>query len=139
MKGSITKRGENLWLLRVEISRDPVTKKRRQKMLTFYGTRKEAEAELTKMVREVQTGFATEPGKITVAELLDKWLAIAKGKVKITTGQGYLGAVNKWKKTNIAPVPVQKLSPMDIEITIAQMNDVEQSTKAVYCIVLKMA
>ncbi|OAT85184.1 hypothetical protein [Desulfotomaculum copahuensis] len=63
MKGSITSRGENTWLIRYYL---PGSKK--QKSVTFKGSYEDAEFKLADLQREAKTGFATEPEKITVAE-----------------------------------------------------------------------
>lgn len=60
------------WQLVVECNRDPITGKRERTYTTFKGTKKQAEAELRRLVTEVENG-----GIITVSTMrLDDWLKI---------------------------------------------------------------
>ena len=74
MKGHLRKRGERSWAIVIELDRDPVTGKRRQKWHTVQGTKKKAEGELARLLNDVATGGYVEPAKMTVAEYLKKWL-----------------------------------------------------------------
>jgi integrase len=81
MRGSIRKRGENTFLLVLEFGYqpDPETgkSKRIQKYETFRGKRREAEARLNKLVREIEDGSYIEPDKRTVGQWLDEWVELA--------------------------------------------------------------
>lgn len=92
MKGSITSHGENTWLIRYYL---PGTKD--QKSVTFKGSYEDAEFKLADLLQKAKTGFATDPEKITVAELLDMWLAIKSGKVKETCWVEYEKKVASWE------------------------------------------
>lgn len=127
MKGSITSRGENTWLIRFY---PPGSKK--QKAVTFHGTYEEAEIRLAELIKEAKTGFPTDPEKITVAELLDKFLAVKKGKVKETTRHAYSAKAKLWKKSRIADFPIQQLNPIDLEITLNELPGSMQTRLKAY-------
>ncbi|MDN5293183.1 MAG: hypothetical protein PWQ91_407 [Eubacteriales bacterium] len=55
-----------------DLGRDPVTGKRKQKWLSWFRTKKEAEAALAEAIRQVQTGEFIEPADMTVAEFFDR-------------------------------------------------------------------
>lgn len=110
MKGSITSRGENTWLIRYYL---PGTKK--QIAVTFKGNYEDAELELARLLRKAKTGFVTEPEKITVGELLDRWLEIKKDKVEDTSWIKYIQNAKIWKKAGLEFIPLQKLIAIDIE------------------------
>jgi len=122
MRGHVCKRSKNSWTVVVELPRDPVTNKRRQKWVTIIGTKKEAEKELARLINELETGFYTKPSKTTLSEYLTMWLEITKGKVRETTWNEYQQRVNRWKSTEIAAIPLQKITPMDIELTLQNMK-----------------
>jgi len=74
-RGNITKRGSTSWRLKYEAGDpDPVTGKRQTRYVTFRGSKKAAQAELTRRLAEVDTGTAVEPSRVTVAEYLRGWL-----------------------------------------------------------------
>ncbi|NPV54822.1 MAG: Arm DNA-binding domain-containing protein [Firmicutes bacterium] len=73
MRGSVVKYGAGYSII-FDMGRDPVTGKRKQKRISGFTTKKEAEAELAKYVAEVERGTYLDPGKLTVGEWLREWL-----------------------------------------------------------------
>jgi len=73
MRGSIQKRGKGSWRLVFDLDRDQ-RGKRRQKTVTFRGNKKDAEAELSRLVAEFENGGFVEPTKLTLSEFLEYWL-----------------------------------------------------------------
>src|SRR6516225_6633020 len=67
--------------IRYSLGRDPVSGKRRWATATVKGTRKDAERELTRRLRAVDTGEHPEPSRMTVADWLALWLASTKIEV----------------------------------------------------------
>lgn len=74
MPGSLTKRGENRWLLRYDLPRDPKTGKRRQGTETVRGTKKDAERRLREILTELDRGNYFVPSRQTLGEYLEGWL-----------------------------------------------------------------
>jgi hypothetical protein len=56
MKGSLKQRSEGSWTIILPLGRDPVTGKKRQKWHTVNGNKKQAQAELNRLLHELQTG-----------------------------------------------------------------------------------
>jgi len=120
LQGHIRKRGKK-WYIKLELDRDPVTKKRRQKWYSGFKTRKAAEAELAKLLHQMQTGTFVEPSHLTVAEYLLKWLSdYAKPNVAGKTFERYEQIV----KNNLIPalgsIPLPKLQPLQIQNTYSE-------------------
>jgi hypothetical protein len=67
LKGNILNRGENTWLIRVDFP-PGADGKYQHKEETVEGSREGAEKRLSEILRERETGMASEAGKITVAE-----------------------------------------------------------------------
>lgn len=72
--GQIIARGDRRWLMRVYLGRDHETKKRNYHNRTVRGSMREAQAYLTKKLRERDLGRDLEGAKITLNEYLDRWL-----------------------------------------------------------------
>ena len=73
--GNLARRGKNSWRLKFEAGdRDPVTGKRLTRFVTVRGTKKTAQAELIRLLAEVDTGTSVDPSRVTVAEYLRGWL-----------------------------------------------------------------
>jgi integrase len=88
MRGSIVKRG-NGYSVVVELDRDPVTQKRRQKWYSGFRTRKEAEKELTGILGTLHAGTFVEPSKQTLAGFLDDWLDGVEPTIRAATYHSY--------------------------------------------------
>jgi integrase len=73
MRGSVVKRG-NIYSIVVELDRDPITNKRRQKWHSGFRTKRDAERALTEIVAAVHAGTYSEPTKQTFSEFVREWL-----------------------------------------------------------------
>jgi hypothetical protein len=84
--GQIIARGDRRWLIRVYLGRDHETKKRKYDNRTIHGPMREAQAYLTRKLRERDLGRDLEGARITLTEYLDRWLeAAVKPRVRDKT------------------------------------------------------
>jgi len=67
--GGIDARGENVWRLRYRVNRKRFSK-------AFRGTLSEARRELRRLIRSGDTGEHIAPDRITLAEWIDRWVAL---------------------------------------------------------------
>jgi integrase len=74
MKGTIRPRGREAWQLVYDLPPGP-DGKRRQKTETVRGPKKAAQIRLREVLGAVDQGRVADPGKMTVGEYLDDWLA----------------------------------------------------------------
>jgi integrase len=74
MKGHIYQRTKGSWTIVYDLSVDTVTGKRRQKSQTIKGTKRDAERALREVLTSLEQGSYVKPNKITLGELLRKWL-----------------------------------------------------------------
>ncbi|AEJ41305.1 hypothetical protein TPY_3152 [Sulfobacillus acidophilus TPY] len=77
MAGQIISRGNRTWLIRIFISRDPKTGKRKYINKTVHGTKKEAQQVLNALLRDHDTGSLVTPQRLTLNEYLDEWFQSA--------------------------------------------------------------
>src|ERR1700693_1830418 len=88
--GQIIARGDRRWLIRVYLGRDHETNKRNYHNRTIHGPMREAQAYLTRKLRERDLGRDLEGAKITLNEYLDRWIQTAvKPRVREKTCQDY--------------------------------------------------
>lgn len=71
---AITKRGENIYLIRVYIGRHAITKKRLESNETFYGTEEEALRREQLLKDKVATGEVSKPSAMSLGQLGDLYL-----------------------------------------------------------------
>lgn len=115
MKGSLVQRGSH-WYAVLDLPRGP-DGRRRQKWhkLTATGKR-EAQKELAKLLADLARGTYIEPGKLTVGEYLEKWLAdYARVNVSAKTLERYEGIVRQHLIPNLGSYPISKLQPLHIQ------------------------
>ena len=71
--GQIIARGDRRWLIRVYLGRDRETNKRNYDNRTIHGPMREAQAYLTRKLRERDLGRDLEPAKITLNRISDNY------------------------------------------------------------------
>jgi integrase len=103
----------------VDIGADPVTGKRRQLTRTF-DRRRDAQAELVKVLHEVNRRTFTVPARTTVGEYLDEWLRSATRGKEAATVRNYADAL-KPVRDMFGCKPLQKLSTVDVEDLVDHM------------------
>jgi len=88
MRGSVVKRGDGYTVV-VELDRDPITNKRRQKWHSGYRTKRDAERALSEIVASLHGGSYVEPTKQTLGEFTAEWLAAIQPTVRPATHYSY--------------------------------------------------
>lgn len=116
MQGQVKQRSKGSWSIILYLGRDPVTGKKRQRWVTYHGSKKAAQAELARLVHEVNTGSFVEPSKLTVKEYLEKWLSdYAAAKVGAKTLERYNGIIHQHLIPSLGAVPLVRLQPLHIQ------------------------
>lgn len=88
MRGSVVKRGDGYTVV-VELDRDPVTGKRRQKWHSGFRTKRDAERALSEMVASLHAGTYIEPTKQTLTEFTKEWLIAIEPTIRPSTHHSY--------------------------------------------------
>ena len=89
MPGQLVRRGENNWLVRVPNGRR-LNGTRKYINRTIRGTKKEAQRELTRLLRERDTGLVPEVTRETLGDFLREWLdTTARARVREVTYRSY--------------------------------------------------
>jgi integrase len=114
--GSLRRRGDRKWELRVSTGRDPVKGRYRYVSRTVRGTRKEAEAALAALVTLINTGAGGHTGTdASVGELVEQWLDLKRDALSVTTWEGYAGKAQFRLIPALGKVSVRKLTVRDID------------------------
>ncbi len=88
MRGSVVRRGSK-WAVVIELERDPLTGKRRQRWHSGYRTRKEAERARIELLSRVDSGTYVEKSKQTVSEFLTDWFPAIETTLRPATLYSY--------------------------------------------------
>lgn len=115
--GSLRRKGDRKWELRVSTGRDPVNGRYRYVSRTVTGTRKEAEAALAALLTQVNTGTGGHTGSdANVADLIEQWLDLKRDSLSVTTWEGYAGKARFRLIPALGKLSVRKLTVRDIDL-----------------------
>ena len=120
-EGSISQRDDGQWVGRIDMGHDANGKRIRK---VVYGATKKACADkLTKLQGQRLDGTYVDTGRVTVADLLDRWLSDdAAMKCAANTTTRYKGVCDLHIKPRIGSMPLAKLKPLHISGMLADMT-----------------
>jgi len=121
VRGHIKQRTKGSWTIRVELPRDPVTNRRRQKTVTIRCTKKEAEAKLAQMLVDLGQGYHVDAENITVGQYLERWLNAVEGQPRANTFVTYSCAVKKFSAL-IGEILLRKLTSLDVQEAVNKLQ-----------------
>ena len=119
-RGSINKRGDNSWQVKLFVSVDEYGK--RKFHTATFNTKREAEQHLNKIVRELNLGTYVETPDITLNEFFKKWHeSVSKIRVSERSAHGQQSIYNRYFRKTIGIKKLDKLNIMDIQKVYAGM------------------
>jgi integrase len=122
-QGHIRQRGKQSWQLKFDLGRDPVTGKRLSRFVSFQGTKREAQAELNRLLTHRAEGTYVDPTKMTVAEYLEHWLTVdIDRRVARKTAVRHRQLVQRQLTPRLGHVPLRKLTAVHIEAAEAELQ-----------------
>jgi integrase len=113
--GHIRERSPGSFELRYSLGVDPATGKRKIATATVRGSRKDAEKELRRLLRTLDTGEHVDPTRTTTREWLVSWLAAVRDEVSPKTHERYSQIVNYSLAPALGNLPLTKLAPVHIQ------------------------
>ncbi|MBP1971642.1 integrase [Virgibacillus natechei] len=114
MQGSIIKRG-NKYSFVINLGRDPVTKKRKQKRVSGFTSKKKAQAAMNDVINELNKGSYVEPSSETLGDYLDDWLKHKEKRIAHSTYLHYKSYLNNHIKPALGNVKVFDLKPRQVQ------------------------
>lgn len=118
MKGTIRKRGAkpNEWSLIYDAPKH-ADGRRNQKWISFHGTKRQAEAELARLIHQAETGQYIEGSRLTTGEFLEYWLEkIVRPRRAVGTVYIYERSLSRHIIPALGKVPLSRLSAHHLEI-----------------------
>src|ERR1700730_11483199 len=112
--GSIRERSPGSYELRYSLGNDPATGRRRMANTTVRGSRKDAEKELRRLLRTLDTGEHVDPTRMTVREWLMVWLEAVREEVSPKSHERYSEIVENFLVPELGALPMAKLAPFHI-------------------------
>ena len=114
MQGHIIKRG-NKYSFVIDIGRDPITKKRKQKRVSGFTSGKKARKAMIDKIAEINKGNYVEPVNETLEKYLTDWLNGKEKRVSYGTYLHYKSYINKHIIPAIGHIKIADLKPRQIQ------------------------
>jgi hypothetical protein len=112
---AITPRGENIYLVRVYIGRDPVTRKRIEVNETVRGSYEDAERREQVLKENARKGQVVRSPRMTVNKLVDFYLETTRTHRSQTTQTSYMNVYRLYIRPYIGGMQITKVRPSDIQ------------------------
>jgi integrase len=140
VRGHLKSRSKGSWSLVIDHGRDPETKKRKQKWVTFHGSRQDAQKELTKLLGKVDDGTFVEKSKETLVEFLRRWLQNSVTPNRRPETARVYGSIIEGHiaKHAIGAMPLQQVRASHLEKYLAEVKGAASSV-AVHHAILRRA
>ncbi len=123
MRGHIKKRGKGSYSVVVSLGRDPTTGKYKSQWVTVKGTKKDAERRLSELLNQLDNGTFIKPGKVTIAEYLERWLSeYAKPNLSPRGFERYAGIIRRYLIPEMGNMQLIQLKPEHIQKHYAAMQ-----------------
>ena len=113
--GHFRQRSPDSWEIRYSLGTDPATGKRRIATTTVRGTRKDAEKELRRLLRALDTGEHVDPSRVTVRQWLTTWLDSIRQEVAPKTAERYGEIVHNFLVPKLGNLQLAKLAPVHLQ------------------------
>jgi integrase len=113
--GHIRERSPSSFELRYSLGTNPATGKRRIATATVRGTRKDAEKELRRLLRTLDTGEHVDPTRMTTSRWLATWLATVREEIAPRSYDRYASIVEQHLVPGLGKLPISKLAPSHIQ------------------------
>ena len=121
MRGHVAKKGNRYYAVIYE-GVDQATGRQRHRWYVGGATRKEAEKVLTEMVKRNHDGDYRAPERITLgAYLEERWLPTKRAQLRHSTWDSYRRNVEIHVKPRIGSIPLQRLTPEDLDSFYAEL------------------
>jgi integrase len=128
--GSIQQRGESSYRLRYYVGEIRHT-------VTFRGTKKEAEAELRRLLGDADKGIHIAPAKLTLKQWADQWVELKAAERQHKTVARYEDLLRLHVMPKLGERPLQKITAHEINLLYAQMTTLAPRTRHHVATVLK--
>lgn len=119
--------GHGSWAFRVDLGPGPddkgVLRKRRQRYVGGFETRKLAEAERDKLMTAARNGMHVDRSRLTVAQYLEEWLASkTAGDLRASSARVYRGHIDAYLTPQLGHVRLSDLRVAHVEAAYAAIR-----------------
>jgi integrase len=128
-EGSIFQRKDGRWVGQLDLG---IVDSRRRYRTVYGKQRKEVAGELTKLLRQRDTGALTSAGRETVAGYAAAWLDGKKSSLRPSTRRSYAWLINTHLVPEIGSLRLDKLQPAHVRTMLQRRLDAGLSPRSVH-------
>lgn len=115
MRGSVRRRGDGRWQVRVYLGRHPETGRIRLREKTVKGTKREAERVLGELLAQLDQGALPDAHGITMSQLLERWLEQNEDNFSPKTVLEERGIINRTILPGIGDRKVAEITTRELD------------------------
>lgn len=119
------KNGKVSYQIIIEFEADPKTGKRARQYSTVNGTKKEAEAMLTRLINEADNGGIFKPSTLRLSDWLHEWLKLYLPNIEETTRAGYRDRIDNKIIPHLGSIPLCNLRTTEIQCWVNMLSTEE--------------
>src|SRR5688572_7381929 len=113
-EGYLRQRANGTWTMTIFLGKDEKGKPR-QLVRTSHGSKRDAQAEMARLVRERDQGIDLRPQTTTFKEVMDRWLKVRSPDLAPSTASTYETLLRVHVEPVIGRIKLQDLKPLHIE------------------------
>lgn len=130
MKGLVRKRKDGRWEGRIELTPDPVTKKRKRKYV-YADTKRECQRLVNEIIYDLETGNFADAGRLTVNQYMDRWFEVYRKKLAASTQQSHNHYISNHINKYFKDTRLRDLRPIDVDKFYNYERDKKYSEKTI--------
>jgi integrase len=116
MRGTIIKRSNDSYRIKVSLGKDSETGKYISHYETVKGNKKDAETRLNEIINQYDKGLFVKPGKVTLSDYLDRWLQdYARPNLAPRTREVYEMMIRQHLIKHLGNLPLTALRPEHLQ------------------------
>ena len=120
-KGHVRQLKSGSWELVYDLPREPGQKRRQKSMTVKASSKKEADAKLREILRQIDTNTYVDAGKMTFGQFMQKWLEnYCKINLTLNTYDGYKLYLEKHIIPALGDIQLSKLCPLHLQTYYAK-------------------
>lgn len=121
-----------VYQLTIDYGKDPLTGERKREYKTIHGTKKQAEAELNRILAAVgNSNYTVNTSSMPLSAWMQQWLDLYCINVEESTLDNYIGQINRYILPELGKIPLNALHNHHVQAWINRLLDRGLSPKTI--------
>lgn len=120
MRGTVVERGRT-WSYVVDVGRDPVTGRRRQRWRGGFASKRDAEHALAVQMTGADVAASNEAAGVRLDAYLDEWMTGVRPALRPSTAKSYAEIIRWYIQPRLGAIRLAELNPMQVRTLYADL------------------